>query len=186
MLELSRNDFDNSAEISFTGELTREYIQELTDILTECFGNKEQGFSLTLNLEKVTKVDTCCLQLICRAHRISLKMNDALKLVGLSHIIVNESVKCHENIKTPTCELLGEEGCVWYVSDFMEKPEPIRSIESETPSFDECKENVAVFLDNVVEEIEGTLVSGLSKEQMEYLDNLKKSAYSIKKQIEKT
>ncbi len=66
--------------LTYDGELTVQHTRELKSALMRALDRVDH---LIFNLEKVTAVDTACLQLICLAQRISRRLNKRLTITGL-------------------------------------------------------------------------------------------------------
>ncbi len=96
--------------LKFKGELESDDINELKDILAKTLTT---DYVMILNMEDVKKIDNDCLQLLCRAHRISYKTDKSLMLCGIKPEIIEQSVKDAGHTRHTVCDSYGEDGCVW-------------------------------------------------------------------------
>lgn len=75
-----KKDISNAGDVLvLEGELTIHHSNELKEALKDL---QDTTDNLLLNLEGVTAADLSCLQLLCSAHRSSLKTNKEIKLTG--------------------------------------------------------------------------------------------------------
>jgi len=106
-------DMVHSAEacvLRLKGSLTIERAHELKQTLLEALRSNER---IVLELEGVTEIDLSCLQLLCSAHRTSLRLDRQLTLHGERSEALRMAVRdagfprilgCHEN---------PDRGCLW-------------------------------------------------------------------------
>jgi anti-anti-sigma factor len=66
---------DGAEIITIEGELTISSADELKKVLMDALSVNDQ---IRLNLEQITEIDLSCLQLLCSAHRTSIKMQKSL------------------------------------------------------------------------------------------------------------
>lgn len=70
---------DGAEKIMLAGELSISSAEELKGVLLNALSASDQ---ITLNLEQVTEVDLSSLQLLCSAHRTSIRMQKNLTRTG--------------------------------------------------------------------------------------------------------
>ncbi len=99
---------------NFNGEMTNDYLEELKNICAQAFVHHEPEYSLILDLKGVKKIDIQCVKMICRAHRISKKMDDSLQILGLKDEMIAPTVKTVDLKSFTTCDDYGIEDCIWH------------------------------------------------------------------------
>ena len=96
--------------LTINGELTIQNIAELRKVLIESLKDTEH---LALNLENITEVDMSCLQLLCSAHKTTIKSDKHFTLHGSSSAILWEAVKDSGYQQIKGCELVTDNSCLW-------------------------------------------------------------------------
>lgn len=95
--------------MSIEGELTAYHAVELKRTLIRVLGNIDH---LVLDLERVTKVDISCLQLLCSLHNALAVLNKDLTVNNVSGIfgrVTADSVQ----LRRPGCVLYRNKKCLW-------------------------------------------------------------------------
>jgi len=100
---------DGGCVLNLEGELTIQCGRELKETLINSLNSSEQ---VILNMEKVTEIDISCLQLLCSAHRTSIKLNKHLAIAGNTDLFSESVDRCGYS-RHKGCSL-GENGaCLW-------------------------------------------------------------------------
>ncbi len=71
---------DGMGLLTFKGEFTEDRADDIRSVFVISLYNSKQ---LVLNLEKVTRVDPSCFQLLCRLCNLSRALNKRLTLTGV-------------------------------------------------------------------------------------------------------
>ncbi|MEW6068763.1 MAG: STAS domain-containing protein [Nitrospirota bacterium] len=108
---------DNSKErrlLTVEGMLTAQHAPEFKAILIEAL---KEANSIELNLEKVTEVDIACLQLICAAHKTSVKIKKSLNILENCSDIFKRGVKAAGYARKRGCiNINGDNKCLLVVA----------------------------------------------------------------------
>jgi ABC-type transporter Mla MlaB component len=92
------------------GELTLDHAEELRSVLIKALIDVDR---VELDMEKVTRVDLSCLQLLCSAHRSAERMN---KLLALRHGRPDELNRVAGEagyLRRAGCRLDSDKTCLW-------------------------------------------------------------------------
>lgn len=177
MLEYTIERKGTSTVCNFKGELTNEYIEELKNIVSKAFVSHEPDFSLELNFHGVTKIDPQCVKVICRAHRISQKLDDSLKVSGLKSDVLGPVVNDMDLKNFTTCNHYGVDNCVWHerchTGEEGEAAEAAASVET-----------ILSHLKDILKTADTTLGTKLTDEQRAYIDSIRKSAGTLQSEVE--
>lgn len=106
-------DMVHSAEayvLKLKGNLTIERAHELKQALLEALRNNDR---IAIDLEGITDVDLSCLQLLCSAHRTSLRLGKQLTLHGEQSEIFKMAVRDAGFPRILGCHEDPERGCLW-------------------------------------------------------------------------
>ena len=101
---------DDKKILSINGELTIQNAAELQKVLIECL---EETAHLTLNLENVTEMDMSCLQLLCSAHKTTVKADKHFSIDGRASSFFQEAVNVSGYQQFTGCELDKNSSCLW-------------------------------------------------------------------------
>lgn len=92
------------------GELTMQNAGEFKEALMRSL---EKTKEVVLDLEKVTKVDLSFLQLLCSAHRTSVKLKKSLMIGSNCPDIIKRSVEDAGFSRHEGCHLGKDKSCLW-------------------------------------------------------------------------
>ena len=96
--------------LTLGGELTIEQAVEIKKVLITALGNTTR---LILDLENVREADLTCLQLLCSAHRMSVRLNKRLILSGKRSEAFRNLCKTAGFQRHTGCVLDEQESCIW-------------------------------------------------------------------------
>jgi anti-anti-sigma regulatory factor len=96
--------------VNLKGDVTIVTASELRDILLDTLSTSKR---VELNLEKVTDVDLSFLQLLCSAHRTSLKAEKSFFIVGSYPDVLKEAAKDAGFPLNAGCTLDCNNSCLW-------------------------------------------------------------------------
>ena len=96
--------------LTINGELTIQNIAELWKILIKSLKDTAH---LALNLENITEIDMSFLQLLCSAHKTTIKSDKHFTLHCSSPEIFREAVKDSGYQQIKGCELVTDNSCLW-------------------------------------------------------------------------
>ncbi len=110
MLDYEVKETADDKTLLIKGELTIENVVELQGIIFKALGATDK---LMLNLEKVTKVDLSCLQLLCSAHKTVRASEKSFELSGNNSSTFNETVKEAGFLRHIGCNSECDANCLW-------------------------------------------------------------------------
>jgi anti-anti-sigma factor len=110
MMDFKVKDSGEVGILTLAGELTIERAVELKEALSKSLDEVSQ---LVLNLEKTAKVDLSALQLLCSAHRTSIRLNKHLSLAGNLSEPFERTVEEAGFFRRKGCGLSPDKGCLW-------------------------------------------------------------------------
>ena len=110
MFDYKVEESDDKKILSISGELTIQNAAELQKILIESLENTEH---LTLNIEDVTEIDMSCLQLLCSAHKTTIKTDKGFSIDGNPSEIFLEAVNVSGYQQFTGCEPDKSNSCIW-------------------------------------------------------------------------
>lgn len=102
----------SSGVLTFSGELTVEYVGEMRTALIQALINVDH---VEMDFSGVTEVDLFCLQLLCSAHRTSLRFNKRVNFVGSQSAKFRETQEAAGYSRVTGCGLDREHSCFWIV-----------------------------------------------------------------------
>ncbi len=97
--------------LALDGELTLEHADELRSVFIKALINN--AAQVVLNLEKATRVDFSCLQLLCSVHRTSTRLNKGISFSGILPDILKRAVAKAGFARCIGCDLDRQESCLW-------------------------------------------------------------------------
>lgn len=98
------------AVLKFEGRCTVERAHELKAILSESLQGHE---AIVIDLEALTEVDLSCLQILCAAHRLSLRLNKRLQLGAERPEVFDRAVRTAGFARTLGCHKDPNMTCLW-------------------------------------------------------------------------
>jgi len=101
---------DDVEILALKGALTIECANELKSMLLDALNKKDH---VVLNLEGVKEVDLSCLQLLCSAHRTSLKFHKQLTLAGRQPESFQQAVRDAGFTRQVGCHKDPHQKCLW-------------------------------------------------------------------------
>jgi anti-anti-sigma factor len=110
MIDLEMEDSGEMGVLTMDGELTIQRAAELKTALISSLASVEH---LVLNLEKVAEVDLSCLQLLCSAHRTSVRSNKRLTWAGNRPESLARTVGDAGFVRHKGCVLDRDKSCLW-------------------------------------------------------------------------
>lgn len=108
-----RSIFEKSGDkgvLKFEGELTLTYASEMRAALIKALIDADH---VGIDFGSVTEADLSCLQLLCSAHRTSLKLNKHLIFVGSLPRQLIETVNAAGYSRSSGCTRDHEHSCLW-------------------------------------------------------------------------
>lgn len=96
--------------VRLRGNLTVEHAQELKHVLLDALQDSER---IVIELEGITDVDLSFLQLLCSAHRTSMKLGRELTLFGDRSEIFKMAVSDAGFPRILGCHEDPDRGCLW-------------------------------------------------------------------------
>jgi anti-anti-sigma factor len=96
--------------ISLEGELTISCADELREVLMDALLDNDQ---ISLNLEQVAEIDLPCLQLLCSAHRSSMKAGKSLTLTDTCPESLKNVAERAGFLRHIGCTTDIHNGCLW-------------------------------------------------------------------------
>ncbi len=110
MFDYKVEESDDKKTLSINGELTIQNAAELQKVLIECL---EETMHLTLNIENVTEIDMSCLQLLCSAHKTTIKAEKHFSINGSTSCFFQEAVNDSGYQQFSGCEQDKNNSCLW-------------------------------------------------------------------------
>jgi len=104
------NRLNGTTILSFYGELTVQYANEILFALTESIKSSD---NLVLNFGGVTDVDLSCLQLLCAAHRSAMRSNKQLSFDVRHNAILRETLSDAGFLEHQGCPFETGVSCPW-------------------------------------------------------------------------
>jgi|SRR5208283_3638110 len=110
MIDVNAEYSGDSCILTLGGELTVEHAVAIKKALITALDNADR---LVVDLGNVEEVDLTCLQLLCSAHRMSVRLNKRLMLSGnrsaaFRHLFYTAGFQRHTG-----CLLDTQESCIW-------------------------------------------------------------------------
>jgi anti-anti-sigma factor len=97
-----------SCSLVLEGEMIIDHAEELKRILLEALVGRR---SLDINMEGVNKVDMFGLQVLCAAHRLAMKFDKELKLIGQRPEALRDAIVMAGYGLTAACS--ADKTCPW-------------------------------------------------------------------------
>ncbi len=108
-----RSTFERSGSegvLTFDGELTLKHVDEIRVAFIKALIDANH---VEIDFRNVTEADLSCLQLLCSAHRTSMKLNKRLNLVGSLPKNVREVAAAAGYSRSSGCAKDCEQSCLW-------------------------------------------------------------------------
>jgi anti-anti-sigma regulatory factor len=102
----------SSRVLTFSGELTVEHAGAMRTALIQALTDSDH---VEMDFSSVTGVDLSCLQLLCSAHRTSLRSNKRINFVGSQPAKLRETLEAAGYSRVTGCGLDREHSCFWIV-----------------------------------------------------------------------
>ena len=96
--------------LKFDGELTLRHANEIRAAFIKALIDADH---VEIDVRNVTEADLSCLQLLCSAHRTSLKLNKRLNFVGSLPRHFIEAVEAAGYSRSSGCTKDCEQSCLW-------------------------------------------------------------------------
>ncbi len=110
MIDVNTEHTGDSCILTLGGELTIEQAVEIKKALLTALGSTDY---LILDFEKVIEADLTCLQLLCSAHRMSVRLNKRLILSGKRSEAFRNLCKTAGFQRHTGCIHDTQESCLW-------------------------------------------------------------------------
>jgi anti-anti-sigma regulatory factor len=107
--------------VILTGNLTITYAQRLKDMLEGLLKEKER---IVVSLNEVSDIDIPTLQILCAAHKSSVRLNKELTLEGELSDAVNHAVITTGFQREKACTQAGNGSCLWAIMRNYEQKYP--------------------------------------------------------------
>ncbi len=110
---MMRSTFERSGSkgvLTFDGQLTLKYAGEIRAAFVKALIDADQ---VAIDLGNATEADLSCLQLLCSAHRTSLKLNKRLNFVGSLPKHFREAAEAAGYSRSSGCTKDCEQSCLW-------------------------------------------------------------------------
>lgn len=107
------SDMVRSAEecvVKLRGDLTVEHAHEMKSVFLEALQSNER---VVVELEGITDVDLSFLQLLCSAHRTSMRLNKSLTLLSEQSDIFRQAVRDAGFSRILGCHEDPQKACLW-------------------------------------------------------------------------
>ncbi|MHC1744220.1 MAG: lipid asymmetry maintenance protein MlaB [Syntrophobacteraceae bacterium] len=99
-----------TAVLRLDGRCTIERADELKSMLLESLSRDD---AIVIDLENLTEVDLSCLQLLCAAHRRSLRQNKQMQLGADRPVVFDRAVRTAGFARTLGCHKDPGGTCLW-------------------------------------------------------------------------
>jgi anti-anti-sigma factor len=110
MKDFSLEHSGDVAVLAVSGPVTVEKACELKEILMKALHGAEH---VIFNLEGMTEVDLSCLQILCSAHRTSIRLNKRITLGNVRPEVFSRAVECGGFDRHTGCALDTTKSCLW-------------------------------------------------------------------------
>lgn len=108
---------DRSGEVGVLNldcDLTLENAPRLREVLLVSLENADY---VVVNFKNVEAADTCCLQMLCSAHRISIRSRKRLTLTGVSPEVLRVTAGEMNSFCLPNYAMECSKSCLWAWAD---------------------------------------------------------------------
>ena len=103
-----------TTRVIFTGDLTITHAQTLKDMLEGLLKEKDR---IVLSLDDVSEIDIPALQIICAAHKSSIRLNKELVLEGELSDAVSHAVSIAGFKREKACNEALNGACLWAIME---------------------------------------------------------------------
>jgi anti-anti-sigma regulatory factor len=110
MKDFSLEQSGNVAVLAVSGPVTVERACELKEILMKALHGADQ---VVFDLEGMTEVDLSCLQMLCSAHRTSIRLNKRITLGNVRPEVFRRATECGGFERHTGCALDTNKSCLW-------------------------------------------------------------------------
>ncbi len=110
MIDVNIKYSEDSGMLTLGGELTIGQAVDIKKALMTALGNTDR---LIVDLENVGEADLTCLQLLCSAHRMCIRLNKRLILSGNRSEEFRNSCKASGFRRHTGCVLDAQASCIW-------------------------------------------------------------------------
>ena len=100
----------NVAVLALSGPVTVERACELKEILIRTLHGAEH---IVFDLGGMTEVDLSCLQMLCSAHRTSIRLNKRITLGNVRPEVFRKAAACGGFERHTGCALDATKSCLW-------------------------------------------------------------------------
>jgi len=100
----------NKGVVTLDGDVTLQQAEELRRILIKALVDADE---VSLDMDKVEKVDLSCLQLLCSAHRSATRFTKKLAFSGRPPQVLREAVETAGFSRVTGCRLDCDKSCLW-------------------------------------------------------------------------
>jgi anti-anti-sigma regulatory factor len=100
----------SSGVLTFSGKLTVEHVGAMRTALIQVLTDAD---NIEMDFSGVTEVDFFCLQLLCSAHRTSLRLNKRVNVVGSQPAKFRKTLEAAGYSRVTGCGLDREHSCFW-------------------------------------------------------------------------
>jgi len=100
----------NSRILTFSGELTLEHAGAMRTAIIQALTEADH---VEIDFSRVTEIDLFCLQLLCSAHRTSLRLKKRFNFVGSQPANFRETVEAAGYVRVAGCGLDVKHNCLW-------------------------------------------------------------------------
>lgn len=100
----------NKGVITIDGDATLQEAEDLRRVLIKALVDADE---VSLNMEKVQKVDLSCLQLLCSAHRSATRFTKKLAFSGRLPQALKNAVEVSGFSRVTGCRLDCDKSCLW-------------------------------------------------------------------------
>ncbi len=100
----------SSGVLTFSGELTVEHVGEMRTALIQALTDADH---VEMDFSGVVEVDIFCLQLLCSAHRTSIRLNKRVNVLESQLAKFRETLETAGYSRATGCGLDRENSCFW-------------------------------------------------------------------------
>ena len=100
----------NKGVVTLDGDVTLQQAEELRCVLIKALVDADE---VSLEMEKVQKVDLSCLQLLCSAHRSATRFEKKLVFSGCPPQALKDAVEVSGFSRVTGCRLDCDKSCLW-------------------------------------------------------------------------
>jgi anti-anti-sigma regulatory factor len=100
----------NKGVVTVDGDATLQQAEELRRVLIKALVDADE---VSLDMDKVEKVDLSCLQLLCSAHRSATRFKKKFAFSGCPPQALREAVEASGFSRVTGCRLDCDKSCLW-------------------------------------------------------------------------